>query len=190
VAVVVGLVGFGIGISASGGAGRLFADDVDTAAAVTATLPQVTTTATTAAPTTTTSQAPTTSATEAPTTTTVTQPAPPPTSVVSSPTGTPAQIVVYYAGQSGGVLRIPPGLTSQVVLANVGGSVGEFSVQTSSYLTVIGSVNGRLNSSLSPGYSVGLTVEASSSVPAGSGGALTFTLPNGSIVVVPVQVQL
>jgi len=109
--------------------------------------------------------------------------------VPSSPPGTPAKVIVYYAGQSGGVLRIPPGQQSLVVLANVGGSVGPWSVQASGYLTVVGAVNGRLSSSLSPGYSVAISVQASNSVPTGSGGALTFSLSNGTIVVVPVQVQ-
>jgi hypothetical protein len=90
-------------------------------------------------------------------------------------------MVVSYAGQSSGVLRLFPGRSTVVVWSNVGGTAGDWTMQASGAITVTG--GNRLTGTLLPGASVGVTVTASATAPAGSAGAITFSFPNGSAVV-------
>lgn len=207
------VVGFGLGLVLSGRAERLVDDEValeltvppssvTTATSVPRSTSTEAPTTTTTAPPTTTTAMPTTTlppttfppttlppTTTVPTTTTLppttTTTSPVATSVPPGPPGSPAAMVVTYAGQETGLLRLAYGASTTVVVSNVGGTAGPWSMQASGYLTV--TPGNRLEGGLEPGASVGVIVTAATAVPPGAGGALTFTLPNG-VTVVPIGI--
>jgi len=112
----------------------------------------------------------------------------PPTVVVTEPptSATPAFVEVRYPQNPQGQIVMQAGSTIQVQFTNTGGSVGQWLLQGSGYLFVVGPTNG----TLAPGQSRFVTVQAAPEVPKSAvDGTLTMTVSGNGTITVPVHIN-
>ena len=178
VAVVV--VGFGLGLWASGGLDRSGDDTVVAGPPdATATVPPSTATASTEvapASTTTTSTAP------APAAPSTTDPAPPATEVPTGAPGSAGVLTVGYDGQEAlGRLVLAPGETRWIILANVGGSPLTWTARSTGAAALGDGTS--FAGVLGPGQSGGVPVTGAATSATGARGTVTLDDGTASTVV-------
>jgi hypothetical protein len=111
----------------------------------------------------------------------------PPTVVITEPptSATPAFVEVRYPQGSQGQIVMQAGSTIQVQFTNTGGSIGQWLIQGSGYVFVVGPTNG----TLSAGQSRFVTVQAAPEVPkSGVDGTLTMTTSGNGTITVAVHI--